>query len=537
MRPKIGPTAVGLLVSVVVAAAGTPAFAQADRAAALRQRLTEAGYGEGEEAVQNALKSTDPGAQGIALRIALLTRDAAAIDGARELLGSPSLRVRFEAALLLNAMGERGGLEVLDDIAGATRKVLDEQDDVQLVVIDAAEWFALNGYDGYVYQLSLMLDGGRWPNKLEAARALGSFQSMSDPCQEQAWLVGLDIVRIALEESKPEIDAWAGQVLAELMRGLSRQPEITPAVHEALSAFAEKALRTEVGVTAGAIKALSESLKPRLVRAPQLPCAPLDPDPREVGARAVLSLVSFLNRGIYDSFQRDLDINGEFEGLSRKEWIEKLQREFKAPENAATQRFNVMPRTVRQPAAGTVVVEAEIDVLNDVERRWDRFDYTFVVEWFGFDWHFTRIDVRAWPEDRQPDRDPVRATPPADGPHAEAGALADTLMKALAEGDVTTLRRILSPDGIFMGNLTRTELIIQLEQNWVASAPSDFRITPTEFRFRGEPDAPIVEIDSFNRGLLTPARVRANYTAFAERDPETGALRISRLDISSTRLP
>jgi len=537
LRLTIRAGLVGIALVLVLPGLGSPVFAQAERAAVLAQRLTDAGYGEGEAAVQNALRSSDPAAQATALRIAVLTRDESAHAVARELVGSPNHRVRFEAGLLLNALGDPSGLEVVDDIAGATRDVLDEQEDVQFVVIDAAEWFALNGYDGYVYQLSLLLDGAKWPVKIEAARALGSFRAMSDPYQEQAWLVGLDIVRLALAESKPELDARAGELLTVLMQGLSRQPEVTPAVFDALKQIADGALRTEVGVTGGAVKSLAESLEDRLVRAPQLPAAPLTPDPRQVATGAVLSLVSFMNRGIYDTFQKDLDLNGEFQGLSRKEWIEKLQREYRAPERAGTKRFHLTPQVVRQPAGGTAIIEAVIDVLNEAERRWDRYDYTFVAEWFGFGWHFTRIDSRMAPEDRQPDRDPPRATPPAEGPFVEASALAEALIGALAAGDVTTLRRILSPDGLYLGNLNRTEFIIQLEQNWTASSPTDFHITPTDFRFRGDPQAPIVEIDSFNRGLNVPARAKVAYIFQTERDPDTGALRIARLDISSTRLP
>lgn len=536
MQHRFRRVLIGIAALAAGVATGVPAAAQGDPGAALRQRLTQAGYGEGAEAVRNALRSTDPAAQAMALRVAMHARDKEAVGPALELLGSDSVRVRFEAGLLLHSFGDQRGLAVVDDIAGATRQVLLERKDDQPVIVDAVEWFALNGYTGYVYQLSLLLDGAGWSMKVEAARALQAFRQMSDPCQEQAWLIGLEIVGLALAEEQPELDPWAGRLLSTLMQGLREQPEITPAVREKLASLAESRLPAEVGVTARAITDLAAALEERQVRAPQIPCAPLDPDPREVGARAVLALVSFLNRGVYDSFQEDLDIRGEFEGLSREEWIEKQRREYREPKIESALRKNVMPRTVRQPAPGTVVVEAVMDVLNDEARRWDRYDYTFVVEWFGFDWHFALIESSLWPEERQPDRSPPRAEPPAEGPDAELGALAERFIDALAGGKVKTLREILDPEGVYLGNLSRTEFLVQLEQNWAAADPSDFFITPTAYRFSGTPEETVVEVESFNRGLITPAQLNVLYTLRAGRDPESGGLRITSVDIAAERL-
>ncbi|HBS30010.1 MAG TPA: hypothetical protein DEB06_11325 [Phycisphaerales bacterium] len=501
-----------------------------------RARLTAMGFAPGLEGLEAALRSDDLTARVMALRLAAATGEASVVESARGLLGAEDLRLRFEAASCMAALGDRAGVEVMESLAGVERPVLLENPPLHSVVVDAANELALRGDPGYAYQLALVMDAGSWADKVGVALVLRNFRAAEDTDVELAWLSAIDFIESAFNDPDENVHALAGRVLGALLESVRGQERIGFRTHQRLMGLSERDLPARAGVTRGFIRSLVEEFEGRVAPEPSLPPAPLDPDPRTLVSEAVQEHFQRMEAGDFSLFQQELDFHGRFFGMGREEWRAAMARDHRPLPEGITRRFVPLSHHTRQPRASRVELTAMVDVLNDATERWDRYRYEFDLVWFGYGWHFSRIDRTALPEAEQPNRDPERASPQGDGPCAEGGRIAEAFIDALAAGDADRTESLLSPDGVFMGTLDRAELIVQLERRWAASPASGVRITPTAYACREEDGMLMAEVETITRSISNPIRFRTLYQLIIEPGQGRDG-RIRSIETKVERLP
>lgn len=511
------------LCLVIVVAVGvlmaTPCLAQPSQTASMRERLERSGYGTGDEALAEALAGRDPVAQSLALTIAALERNNAYIERARELVLEREPLLRFQSARYLASFGEREGTAAMRLLGEMPRETLlsETQQTLQRIVIEAARSFAEAGDESLAYQLALLIDGGAWPIKHAAAAALADFRGVQNGSVESVWLLALEIVSVAAREEDERIIESAGELLRIVLRGLGGLQTTTPAIIGALRKVQESGVAARLGVP-GVRKELERqgSLESR---APAVPAPNLLADPREMVEGVVVRFFYAINEGEFEIFDQALDFHGVFEGLPRDGWIDKMRREHGALNPLTKKHYIIYGWSVNMIGSERLLVDAVVDVQNEAEKRWDRTQFRMLMTWFGFGWHFSRIDRSLLPEDQQPYRDPPEAEPPAEGEHAEAGRLAQRYMRAMRDRDERTLVEILDPGGSYLNGADLEGLLQRMRSYWSVTPPGRSFVTPIEYRFRQGSGVTVVEISYFSRSVDLTMLVEGVQTIRVRADP------------------
>lgn len=468
------------------------------------QILHQLGYAATPEGLKAAATSGDTATLIAALNAAGALGSDVLRERALRLRTSTNFALQLAAGKYLGILNMPEGAQIVRGFGEAKREYLLEDSNLQLLVIDAAREVARHGHPDYAYQLALLVEQGDWPVKTFAVEALREFGSPEDPIVENVWLRAIELYQDAMAlEGDQEVRANAQIFMKALLESAQFLPAVTTKMVEAFEELAATRQVSGPGVRPLDFTGAAQRLKTLPVRNPRDEAPPLDPDPRLVAQTASESLLNILDKGGFETLNTDLDDRGVFEGMGKREWIEKVKAEWRPSPEGFERQIRLRAIRTSQQSGYEVLVEIQGDQFNHETRRWEAMTYWFRVTWWGYGWHFSGFERRLAPQ--QPEQIENLPPPALDERYPEAQQTALELATALQEFDLARLERTLAPDVVVnAGALNRDAFLEQIgtlfERNrgLVVFRAVGYTFTPTEDASALEAR---VDLRSYNRAV------------------------------------
>ncbi len=497
--------------------------------------LLDLGFASTPEGLEAAMASGAPQNVIAALNAASDLKSDAIKGRALGLLRSKNFAVQLAAGKYLGSIGEPAGAQVVRNFGEAPREYVVDDHNLQLLVIEAAREVARHGHVDYAYQLPLLIERGDWTVKIFAAQALRDFRAPQDAVVESAWLHALGVYREAIVHADADVRRSAALFMRMLLESALTLDAVSDKVRDEFSKLAEEGAPAHVPEAASLdFAAVSTHLGKCAVRNPRDEAPKLDPDPRFVAQGAAEHLLMIIDKGPFDTLTTDLDDRGQFEGLSKADWIEKVKREHTVPLDGVDKR--ILTRSVRtsQPTSYEVRVEIQGDQYDSNTGRWKPMVYRFTVTWWGYGWHFSAFERGAIVQS-QPDIYDLPA-PALDEKHPEAQAVVTRLMQAMSEMDIDAVASLLADDAQIRGGASSKAQFVE-EMRGIFDQVRDqviFKPVSYEFKQGDDPSSLAVEIEarSYNRIHNRATEIRYSLE-LTQRD---GAWIVTRLDADSKKI-
>lgn len=497
--------------------------------------LLEMGFASTPEGLEAAMASGAPQNVIAALKAASDLKSDAIKARALGLLRSKNFAVQLAAGKYLGSIGEPMGAQVVRNFGEAPREHVVEDHNLQLLVIDAAREVARHGHVDYAYQLPLLIERGDWTVKIFAAQALRDFRAPQDAVVESAWLHALAVYREAIVHADAEVRQSAVLFMRMLLESALTLDAVSDKVRDEFAKLAAEGPPAQVPEGASLdFAAVSAHLGKCAVRNPRDEAPKLDPDPRIVGQGAAEHLLMIIDKGPFDTLETDLDDRGQFEGLSKADWIAKVKREHIVPLDGVEKR--ILTRSIRtsQPSSYEVRVEIQGDQYDSNTGRWKPMVYRFTVTWWGYGWHFSAFERGAIVQS-QPDIYDLPA-PTLDEKHPEAQAVVSRLMKAMSDMDADAMATLLADDAQIRGGASSKAQFVDEMRGIFDQVRDQVIFKPVSYEFTPADDASRltvkVEARSYNRIHNRTSEIRYSIE-LSERD---GDWIVTRLDADSKKI-
>ncbi len=499
------------------------------------QVLMGFGYASTPEGLREAFATGSPPTVISALNAAAFVRSDALKDRAIGLLRSPNFALQLAAGKYLGSIGVPEGAQWVRSFAEAPREYVLEDQNLQLLVIDAAREVARNGHVDYAFQLPLLIEQGNWQVKTFAAQALRDFRKPDDAMVEESWLRAISLYREGIDHDDAGVRRDAALFMQVLLDSARTLEAVSKKVVDEFVQLAAAGGAPIVGPDGKALDfaGVAGHLKTCEVRNPLDKAPGIDPPPRVVGQTAAERLLNIIDKGPFDTLPADLDNNGVFEGLNKTDWMEKVEREANIPRDDVESRYQT--RTVRtsQPSSYEVRVEIDGDQYDPHTRTWTAMLFRFRVTWWGYGWHFSGFDRVANPT-KSPDMDSI-PEPVLDARYPKAHPVVLALVRGLSESDLDALASIVAEDAsINDGAMSKAEFLAQMEALFEQTR-GQVAIRPVAYTFKAgeEPSKLHVEVELRSYARLRNRMLRVFYTL--ELEEREGALLITSLGAQSRR--
>lgn len=534
-----------LAMSVVAAAAGlgsaglTGALAQAPAggpgAAQSSRELLNLGFASTPEGLREAVATGTPATIIAALKAATDLGSDALKDRAMGMLRSSNFAIQLAAAKYLGRIGVPEGAQLVRNFGEAPREYVLDDHNLQLLVIDAAREVAQHGHVDYAFQLPLLIEQGDWTVKTFAVLALRDFRAPQDAVVEDAWLRAVAVYRDAIAIDDANVQKAAVEFMRTAIDSALLLDATSAKVRDEFNKLAAEGAPAHVpGAASLDFKGAAAHLNGCEIRNPRDEAPKLDPGPRVIAQSATEHLLMNIDKGNVTTFETDLDNRGVFEGLSKQEWIKKIEREHAVPMDDVEKR--ILTRSVRtsQPSSYEVRVEIRGDQYDPATRRWKPTIFRSTVTWWGYGWHFSSFN-RIPDVQSLPDIESIPAPAPDDR-YPEAQLAASALVKAMSDMDVDALANLLADDvRIQQDTLTKAQFVEEMHRLFgemrgqVVFRPVSYAFTPGD-----DPSRITAKIESRSYNRVHNRMLQVWYTIDLERRGDDW--KIVRLDSDIKKL-